>query len=70
MGYATVTTSSGALIIGGFNIETKVSTVARFDGSIWTKLDDLHAARRGHRAIVNGDEIYVVGGQGIGTNLL
>ena len=70
MAYATVTTSTGALIIGGFDINNFLSTVARFDGSIWKKMDDLHSARRGHRAIVNGNKIYVVGGQGNGTNLL
>ena len=71
-GYGTVATPQGALIIGGWS-GTYLSTVASYDGSSWKKLNDLHTIRRAHRAIVNGDKVYVVGGQGgqgNGTNRL
>lgn len=64
-----MTTKKGALIIGGWS-GTFLSTVASFDGISWEKLNDLHSSRRAHRAIVNGNKVYVVGGQGKGTNRL
>ena len=60
--YATVTTGQGALIIGGQSGGSDVATVACYKKSGWSRLDDLQAARRGHRAIINGNKIYVVGG--------
>ena len=64
--YATVTTSQGAWIIGGRDNSAAdafdVTTVACYNTSGWSRLDDLQGARRGHRAIINGDKIYVVGG--------
>ena len=64
-----MTTKKGALIIGGWS-GTFLSTVASFDGINWNKLNDLNSSRRAHRAIVNGNKVYVVGGQGNGTNRL
>ena len=64
-----MTTKKGALVIGGWD-GTFLSTVARFDGSRWKKLNDLLSSRRAHRAIVNGNKVYVIGGQGYETNLL
>ena len=64
-----MTTKKGAMIIGGWS-GTFLSTVASFDGSSWQKLNDLIFSRRAHRAIVNGNKVYVVGGQGNGTNRL
>ena len=65
-GYATVTSSQGALIIGGFgdidNDFTAVATVARYNNVGWSRLNDLQSTRSGHRAIINGDKVYVVGG--------
>ena len=60
-GYATVTTSLGAIFLGGA-AESIVATVACYNNAGWTRLDDLQSIRRYHRAIVNGDKIYVVGG--------
>ena len=57
-GYATVTTSKGAIFIGGG------SYVYLYNSSGWTRLDDLHTSRTYHRAIINGDKIYVIGGSG------
>ena len=59
--YATITTSQGALFIGGYS-DGNVATVACYNNAGWSKLDDLQSIRRGHRAIINGDKVYVVGG--------
>ena len=66
--YATVTTSQGALIIGGYCYNCRprgqVATVASYNEDGWTKLEDLQSTRHGHRAIVNGDKVFVIGGFG------
>ena len=62
-GYATVTTSQGALIIGGYT-GPYVATVACYNNAGWSRLDDLQSTRRWHRAIINGDKVYVIGGDG------
>ena len=61
--YATVTTTQGALFIGGYD-GSDVATVACFNSSGWRRLDDLQSTRRNHRAIINGDKVYVIGGGG------
>lgn len=60
--YATVTTSQGALIIGGMVELVEVRTVGAYNDDGWKKLNDLQAPRLGHRAIVNGDKVFVIGG--------
>ena len=66
--YATVTTSQGALIIGGYCFGCTpygpVATVASYNEAGWKKLDDLQSTRDRHRAIVNGDKVFVIGGSG------
>ena len=62
--YATVTTSQGALIIGGVGEVGEVATVACYNNAGWSRLDDLQSTRRYHRAIVNGDKVYIIGGNG------
>ena len=64
--YATVTTSKGALFIGGYGDGSIVATVACYNNVGWSRLDDLQSIRRNHRAIINGDKVYVIGG-GSGT---
>ena len=59
--YGTVTTSKGALFIGGYD-GSEVATVACYNNAGWSKLDDLQSTRHYHRAIINGDKVYVVGG--------
>ena len=60
-----MTTEQGALIIGGTsNDDIALNTVASYNNSTWTKLDDLQTGRYAHRAIVNGDKVYVIGGYG------
>ena len=61
--YASVTTGQGALIIGGNGGGTEVATVACYNNAGWNKLDDLQSTRKNHRAIINGDEVYIVGGR-------
>ena len=61
-----MTTSQGALIIGG-NVwgsesEDEGRIVALYNDDGWTRLADLQSQRKGHRAIVNGDKVFVVGG--------
>ena len=63
--YATVTTEQGVLIIGGYNLSDAVATVACYNSSGWSRLDDLQTARQDHRAIINGDKVYVIGGSGL-----
>ena len=41
-----------------------VSTVALYNGSGWSKVGDLHSNRYNHRAITNGQKIFVIGGSG------
>ena len=65
--YATVTTAQGALILGGwsYTLGNALATVASYNNSGWSKLDDLQSTRYGHGAIVNGDKVYVIGGVGL-----
>ena len=60
--YATVTTEQGAIIIGGYDGDDAIATVACYNKSGWSRLDDLQSSRSGARAIINGDKVYVVGG--------
>jgi len=62
--YATVTTSQGALIIGGYSDGSDVATVACYNNAGWSKLDNLQSTRSWHRAMINGDKVYVIGGSG------
>ena len=41
------------------------SLIARYTLDKWELVGNLQQARHGHRAISNGDRIYVVGGYGI-----
>ena len=58
-GYATVTTGQGTLIIGGHPL---MDIVACYNRSGWHQLDRLQSSRQYHRAIINGDEVFIVGG--------
>ena len=62
--YASVTTSQGALFIGGWGDGSEVATVACYNNAGWSRLDDLQSTRNGHRAIINADKVYVIGGGG------
>ena len=64
--FATVTTQQGALIIGGQFYDGSsypaISTVACYNESGWSRLDDLQSVRAWHRAKINGDKVYIIGG--------
>ena len=59
-----MTTDQGTLIIGG-DAGPNVATVASYNKSGWSRLDDLQSTRRAPRAIINGDKVYVIGGDGL-----
>ena len=48
-------------LIGGHD-SSPVTTVACYNSSGWKRLDDLQSIRRNHRALINGDKVYFVGG--------
>ena len=60
--YATVTTNQGALIIGGTDITGDLAMVHCYNNASWSRLNDLQSSRYAHRAIVNGDKVYIIGG--------
>ena len=47
-----------------YNGEVLVTTVACYNNAGWSRLDDLQSTRVDHRAIINGEKVYVTGGQG------
>ena len=48
----------------GGNDGSYVATVACYNSSGWSRLDDLQSVRGNHRAIINGDKVYAIGGSG------
>ena len=44
--------------------EEPTTTVACYNRSGWSRLDDLQSPRSLGRAIVNGDKVYIIGGLG------
>ena len=61
--YATVSTNQGAFIIGGrMDSSNYVSTIACFNGNEWSLIGNLNSPRAGHSAIINGDNVFIVGG--------
>ena len=63
-GYGTVTTSQGALFLGGYSSVGGVATVACYNNEGWSRFDDLKSTRHYHRAVINGDKVFLVGGNG------
>ena len=62
-----MSTDSSVILLGGYEYygtTDTLSTVAEFRNDNWSKLGDLLTARYYHSAILNGDEIMVVGGLG------
>ena len=56
--------ASSVLILGGSCDDIDSSLIARYTLDKWEQVGNLQQARNGHRAISNGDRIYVVGGYG------
>ena len=57
-----MTTNQGALIIGGTDITVDLTMVYCYKNASWSRLNDLQSSRYAHRAIVNGDKVYIIGG--------
>ena len=65
-GYGIVSRDSSVLIIGGkCEGNDAVSLIAKYTLDEWEQVGNLQHGRWGHRAISNGDRIYVVGGAGL-----
>ena len=61
--YAVVSRQDSVLIIGGWCDDSYTSRVAKYTVDNWTEVGNLQAGRRGHRAITNGNKIYIAGGR-------
>lgn len=53
---------SSVMIIGGDCDFTITSMIAKYTNNDWEHVGNLQSPREGHRAIVNENRIYVVGG--------
>ena len=62
--YGVISRKSSVLIIGGECDGLSSSLVAKYTIDQWQRIGNLQNLRRQHRAIANGDRIYVIGGQG------
>ena len=63
--YGVISRKSSVLIIGGICDGSDSSLIAKYTDDKWEPVGNLQHSRRAHRAISNGDRIYVVGGEGI-----
>ena len=57
--YSSAETSSAVYIIGG---TYTANIVAQYRDDQWHRLNDLNQARMGHRSIVIGNELLMIGG--------
>ena len=62
--YGVISRQSSVLVIGGECDGRDSSLIARYTMNKWERDGNLQNSRRGHRAISNGDRIYVIGGSG------
>ena len=62
--YGVISRESSVLIIGGVCDGSAYSSIAKYTIDKWERVGNLQKSRYDHRAIVNEDRIYVVGGQG------
>ena len=62
--YAVVSLASSIMVIGGSCDGNESSQVAKYTASsnAWTNAGSLIVARNGHRAVLNGNRIHVIGG--------
>ena len=59
-----ISRESSVLIIGGYCDGYAYSRIAKYTLDKWEQVGNLQQNRYEHRAIANGDRIYVVGGSG------
>ena len=50
------------MIIGGLCDGSRSSLIAKYTSDTWEQVGNLQNTRSGHRAISNGNRIYIVGG--------
>ena len=62
--YGLISRQSSVLIFGGYCDGTSASLIAKYTIDKWEQVGNLQHPRHFHRAIANGDRIYVVGGDG------
>ena len=62
--YGVISRKSSVLIIGGLCNSIDTSLIAKYTIDKWERVGNLQDSRANHRAIVNDDRIYVVGGEG------
>ena len=60
--YATASTDSAAYIIGGYNGDDYVSTIAEYKNNKWRQIGNLNEPKYKMSAIFNNGEYIVVGG--------
>lgn len=65
--YAAVSLTSSMMVIGGSCDSYESSQVAKYTSSSnsWSNAGSLIVARTGHRAVLNGNRIHVIGGYAI-----
>ena len=63
-GAATVSKNNEILVLCGTPASEIGKIVAAFDGEIWTKKGELKLGRKGHGAIYNKGQVWVIGGDG------
>ena len=54
-----------AFILGGFNGQHKISTVAELKNNKWSKIGDLNESKRLMSTVFNNGEYMIIGGSGL-----
>ena len=62
-GYATASTDSAAYIIGGYDGNNYLSTIAKYKNNKWLKIGDLNEKKYRLSAIFHNGENFIVGGR-------
>ena len=60
--YASVSTQTSVLIIGGWSNDSPSSSIVEYKDDKWTVIGNLKQARLGHRAISIGSLVMIIGG--------
>ena len=62
--YGTISRQASVLIFGGRIDSSDSSLIAKYTDNKWESIGNLQDSRDRHRAIVNDDRLYVIGGSG------
>ena len=60
--YASVSTQTSILIIGGWSDGSLTSSIVEYKDDKWTVIGNLKQARYGHQAISIGSLVMIIGG--------